>query len=436
MAQKPGKNRPKALILRTEVCQGNPLIQARKEFDTLGMRLFMLGLRGLNPHFSLNDKTYDKEFPKLFIPTSQVVELFGGNTKYLHDLKPACEKLFDAIIELNYENGGFTLLHLFNELHYEPEEGLYLQFDNKMRPYLLDLFESKGYTQISVEQIFYLTSPYAVRLIELMLQYQNIPEFKIRLEIKREMTIDELKFALNVPKDAYDGRINNFRKFVLDDPIAEINEKTIYQMSYKVVKQGRNVTGFEFCLNMQAEPPATTECFRYVNKAIDGLRQLGFRMDAAQEIFSHCIDENDCLNRIATAKLILERQEKRDKTPINNRLGFFRQAIIENWKLGTRKRISPPILAPLRPKKAAKPKEIFESNRQKKAEMLETPTPPPVSSKEKLTPSIVEMLIDMLNDSKQRQYVGSFLKFSGWTLEEFKEKYVSGRVKKNAPETL
>ena len=435
MAQKPGKNRPKALILRTEVCQGNPLIQARKEFDTIGMRLFMLGLRGLNPHFSLKDKVYDKEFPKMFIPTSQVVELFGGNTKYLHDLKQACEKLFDAIIELNYENGGFTLLHLFNELHYEPEEGLYLQFDNKMRPYLLDLFESKGYTQISVEQIFYLTSPYAVRLIELMLQYQNIPEFKVRLEIKREMTIDELKFALNVPKDAYEGRLDNFRQKVLDDPIAEINEKTIYQMRYKVVKQGRNVVGFEFCLNMQAEPPVTDERFRYVNKAIDRLRQLGFNMNAAQDIFSHCIDENDCLNRIATAKLILERQEKRNKTPIKNRLGFFRQSIVENWKPDSRKKFPPPALPPLRPAKNPKPKEIFESNRQKKAERLATPTPP-ISSKETLTPSVVKMLTDMLNNPKEKQYVGSFLKFSGWTLKEFKERYVCEKTKKNAPETL
>ena len=82
-------------------------------------------------------------------------------------------------------------MHLFSRLKYEPTEGLYLKFDESMRPYLLDLFQSDGYTKISVEQVFYLTSPYAWRLVELMLQYQNIPEFKVRQEIVREIDIEK-----------------------------------------------------------------------------------------------------------------------------------------------------------------------------------------------------------------------------------------------------
>lgn len=52
----------KSAKLRQLVYQGNPLIQSRKQFLTIGMRIFILGLMTLNPHLSKNDKFFDKEF--------------------------------------------------------------------------------------------------------------------------------------------------------------------------------------------------------------------------------------------------------------------------------------------------------------------------------------------------------------------------------------
>ena len=40
----------KAAKGRELVYQGNPLIQSRKCFNTIGTRLFILGLMSLNPH--------------------------------------------------------------------------------------------------------------------------------------------------------------------------------------------------------------------------------------------------------------------------------------------------------------------------------------------------------------------------------------------------
>lgn len=402
--------------LRKEIYQGNPLINARKEFGTLETRIFLIGVRGINPHFSLKDKQYDEKFPELFIPTERLTELFGGNTWYLHNLDKFCDKFFDAKIHLRYEDGGFTIMHIFRRLDYVPDEGLHLQFDELMRPYLLDLFESKGYTKINVEQIFYLTSPYASRLVELMLQYQNIPEFKMRQEIVREIDIDKLKFALNVPADAYDGRMNNFRKKVLDDPIAEINEKTIYQMSYKVVKQGRKVTGFEFHMDMRAVP-VEDERQKYSNKAIDQLLKLGFNLTAAQEILAACHTEDDCLNRIVTAQKILQKQKMRKQVPVDNELGFLRTAIIENWRPDSKRRTSPPIS---KPQPIPAPRKIFEEK--SKEPFVTSKMNPP--KKQEISVGVQKMLIEMMGDSKNSKYVEQMLKSVGWTLEEFREKYL------------
>ena len=319
-------------ILRKDIYQSNPLIQARKDFDVIGMRVFFLGLRGLNPHFSERDKYYDAEFNRLFIPTSKVTELFGGNTKYLKELKKACTKLFDAIVELNYADGGFKLMHMFDELEYKPKEGLYLQFSRKMRPYILDLFQTRGYTRINVEYLFKLSSPYAVRLLELLLQYQNIKQFKELMEIKRKLTIEELRFALNVPEDTYSDRMDNFKKFVLDDPIKEINTRTPYIVRYETVKTGRKVVAFEFIMDTYNVPKDEEDSYKVKgsNDAIRTLCSMGFAERDAQAIFAKCKDTADCFSRINRAQAVLTRSKK----PVENKLGFLREAIEKNWQVG------------------------------------------------------------------------------------------------------
>lgn len=330
--RKKEKNEGADLVLRNEVYQGNPLINSRKVFDLLGMRIFLVGLMGLNPHFSKQDKYYDKEFPELFIPTRKLTELFG-NTWYLGELKPACKKLFDTVIELNSTNGGYKLYHLFRKLKYEPGKGLYLQFDELLRPYILDLVEqTKGYTRIRAEYLFKLSSPYAVRLLELLLQYQNIKLFKDLMEIKRKLTIEELRFSLNVPEGAYKNRMDHFKKFVLDNPIREINTRTPYIVSYENVKEGRKVVALEFTVDTSSVPKDGENDYKFKRgcDAIKALCSLGFTEETARAIFAKCSDEADCFSRLNRAQAVLSRS----KRPVKNKLGFLRKAIEENWQVG------------------------------------------------------------------------------------------------------
>lgn len=325
-----GANASQGSVLRSEICQGNPLIEARKHFDLLGMKIFLLGLQGLNPHFSANDRFYDEDFQEIFISTAKLTELFG-NTWYLHDLDKVCDKMFRTVVKIKSEYGSFELSHLFRRLEYVPGEGLYLWFDDILRPYILDLMESRGYTRINVGQIFKLSSLYAIRLLELMLQYQNVREFKLRQEITREIKIDDLRFMLNVPDGAYEGRLNNFRKFVLDDPIREINTRTVYELSYTTVKKGRRVVGFEFHLNIERAPLTELNGYKPLinTDVLETLMSLGFTEKAARAIFSKCLDVDDCFSRINRAQALLHRSKK----PVENKLGFLRKAIENDWRV-------------------------------------------------------------------------------------------------------
>ena len=327
--KKNNKKIPKESVLRKDIYQANPLINARKGMDITELRIFALGLQGLNPHRSTKDKFYDEEFPRTFIPTSRLTEIFG-NTKYLHDLKRICDKMFESHITLNYSDGGFKLLHVFQELEYKPKEGLYIQFDNKMKPYILDLFQSQGYTKVNIEQIFPLMSAYAVRLVEMLLQFQGTKQKKL----SRKIDIDNLRFTLNVPDDAYAGRINNFKKFVIEEPIAEINSKTEYKMSYSAIKTGRKITGFEFYMDISKA--LESERIRAAKESekdgvkgyvIDSIRRHGIREDQARELLNLCTNARDCIHRLMYAEEEFDRQ----RNTITNESGFILTAIKENW---------------------------------------------------------------------------------------------------------
>ena len=326
----------KSAKLRQLVYQGNPLIQSRKQFSTIGMRLFILGLMTLNPHLSKKDKFFDKEFAEYVISPSELTKLFD-NHYYLNDLQAECDKLFDSKLTLKYNNGDFDLLHIFDVLKYKSKDGLHIQFDSKMKPYLLELVEG-GYTAINIEQIFKLTSTYAVRLIELCLQYRNMTKGNV---ITRALTIEDIRFYLNVPEDAYEGRMSNFRKYVLDEPILEIEKVTDFKMSYKVEKEGRKVKGFIFELDLSkiAEKNFSLNFDEVAKLPISApyadvygeLMKQGFSAKAAKEILSAVNDKVEVGLRLEYALKILPEVDK--KSPIKNKQGFLRKAILENWRV-------------------------------------------------------------------------------------------------------
>ena len=230
---------------RPTVYQANPLIEGRKPMNALEMRLFLLALQNVNPHISQNDKYYDRGFKELHLTPNKVKEIFGHG-EYLHRLKEVCKHLIQRSVVIEGENGERIYYALFGRIRYQPRDGLRIKFNDDMRPLILDILESGySYTKVSMKQIFQLSSAYAMRLLELMLQYRGMMRDK---KIVRQMALDELRFRLDVQEGTYPA-IKDFKRRVLDAPIREINEKTQYRISYENVKTGRKVTGFIFTMD-------------------------------------------------------------------------------------------------------------------------------------------------------------------------------------------
>lgn len=232
------------------VYQANPLIEGRRDFSLIEARIFYLGLRELVPKLTdkkkvWGNKVYD-EFPTTVLSTKELVQMFGNN-KYYHTLKDICRDLAKKVIELKgEEEGEYSFCPVFKKLTFKQSTGLTLIFSQDMIPYLLDLAD-KPFTKLPFEQVWALRSTYAMRLFELLLQYQNTKTHE------RTMSIETLRHCLGVPDEAYKDKMVNFKTRVIDSSIKDINEKTAYKVEYENVKEGRRIVAFRFRLHLPAE---------------------------------------------------------------------------------------------------------------------------------------------------------------------------------------
>lgn len=109
-----------------------------------------------------------------------------------------------------------------------------LRFSAEVVPYITRL--ETQFTRYKLEKVAHMSSAYAIRLYELLMQWGSIG--------KREIELEWLKKALMVDKD-YD-RLDNFKKRVINVALSQINEYSDLTASYTQRKTGRNVTHLTF----------------------------------------------------------------------------------------------------------------------------------------------------------------------------------------------
>ena len=110
-------------------------------------------------------------------------------------------------------------------------------------PYLTRL--EVEFTSYRLEKIGKLTSAYAVRLYELLVQYVGLG--------KREFELSDLKKTLGMSELEY-PRILDFKKWVVDVAVAQINAHTDLTTSYTQQRTGRTITHLTFAIKLKPAP--------------------------------------------------------------------------------------------------------------------------------------------------------------------------------------
>lgn len=148
----------------------------------------------------------------------------------------------------------------------------------------------RHFTSYDLDQIAGLSSKYAVRLYELVIAWQSTGKTPI-------FEINDFRNKVGVLDGEY-STMSNFKKFVLDLAVEQINENTDINLTYDQHKTGRTITGFSFKFKQkvkqkkieQQRDPNTADLF---TKMTDAQRHLfGHKLahDArVQSDYSHIV---------------------------------------------------------------------------------------------------------------------------------------------------
>ncbi|MBU5433956.1 replication initiation protein [Intestinimonas sp. MSJ-38] len=161
----------------------------------------------------------------------------------------------------------------FNKVRTNKKSGtVTIRFDDDMMPYLLELTKDKFYTHYQLKYILPMKSQYAIRLYELLKSYQwnNIEWF---------FDVEQLKKQLNCEnyKNFYD-----FRRWVIEPAVAEINEYTDIKIAWEPVKEGRKVVRVIFFM-AEKKKADLLDADRAINDALDGQIDILELMQESQD---------------------------------------------------------------------------------------------------------------------------------------------------------
>jgi plasmid replication initiation protein len=169
--------------------------------------------------------------------------LYGLSERTAYDqLRDAGKSLFRRYVVLKSINDRTgkveeTEARWVSAVTYAAGSGLIrLQFSGVIVPYITRL--ETEFTSYKLKSVSQMTSNYAVRLYELMVQWQGLKE--------REIEISELKKMLFVHAEKAYDRIDNFKKKIIDIAVTQINEHSDITVSYTQRKSGRTVTHLTF----------------------------------------------------------------------------------------------------------------------------------------------------------------------------------------------
>ena len=215
----------------------NALMNASYNLDLVEQRLILLAIieaRESGKGINANDP--------LTVHAETYIDQFGvhRNTAY-QALKDACNNLFSRQFSYQEVNKRGNTEHVrsrwVSEVRYtDAEATVKLVFAPIVIPLITRLEEQ--FTKYDIEQISGLSSAYAVRLYELLICWRSTGKTPI-------IELAEFKKRMGVLDGDY-TRSDNFKKWVLDNPLEQINQHTDITVSYEQHKTGRNITGFSF----------------------------------------------------------------------------------------------------------------------------------------------------------------------------------------------
>lgn len=217
------------------VVKDNSLIDASFNLSLVEQRLMLLAI------------VEARELDKLTPETPIEIRATAYRDQYKTDESNAYSQLADAskqlfnrqfsYIDRYADTDAVTVSRWVNEVTYVNDKGMVVMYLNRNVISMISRLQA-NFTQYLLEQVSEFKSKHSIRLYELLIKYRDIGTSK-------KYEIAELRSKLGLENDEYKVTAD-FKKYVLDVAIKEINDKADIQIKYEQFKEGRTISHILF----------------------------------------------------------------------------------------------------------------------------------------------------------------------------------------------
>jgi len=202
----------------SKIFKSNDLVNARYKLNAVELKLVLYVISHINAS--------DSDFWSYSLKLSEL----GIRHE---DIKASARSLMSKVFEIKRPD-GWLMSSWFSSIEYSGKDGtLSVQFDPKLKPYLLQI--KKHFTAYSLATVLPMRSAYAIRLYELLKQYESIGH--------RVINLDELRDILQIPS-SYTWK--DIKRQIIDAGLKDIQNYGDIVVDYEAIKTGRAYTAVSF----------------------------------------------------------------------------------------------------------------------------------------------------------------------------------------------
>ncbi|HDR7594544.1 RepB family plasmid replication initiator protein (plasmid) [Bacillus mycoides] len=214
------------------VSKSNTLIEANSRLNLVEQKMLLCLASNIEPN--------DRDFKTYTFPIKQFHDLLGlsGSIKYT-ELSKITKELLSKVIEIRAGEELIQVSWLSSAIYNRNKGTIDMRFDPLLKPFLLEL--SSKFTSYRLANVVKLKSTYAIRIYELLKQYEDLKE--------RTISLENLRYYLDA-MDVYPNYAN-FKQRVLNPSQKELNQKTDISFEFEEIKLGRKVQKIRFTIRSQ-----------------------------------------------------------------------------------------------------------------------------------------------------------------------------------------
>jgi plasmid replication initiation protein len=221
-----------------EIRQHNAITTARYDYSACQLDIL----------FYLISKLKKEDHPdNVYCIYVKDIEAMTGRQWNYQQLRDATWDMGSRMFEIEDEE-LYRQLWMFQRVDYVKGQGrIEILLSKPIRPYLFELKDN--FTSYELHSALKLSSKYAKRIYQLASQWKDIGETKA-YEIGQFKEMLRLKDPNGREPEQFE-RISDFKRFVLDIAVSQINEHTDLQIDYRLVKKGRAFEKIRFYIKPQ-----------------------------------------------------------------------------------------------------------------------------------------------------------------------------------------